>query len=532
MAVINDGKDAAILHPVLERARAELDALREEVDGTIAGLAPGVREACGIQIGQVHQAMALYEGGLQTIGEYFRDGQVSTLARGGEHVRRANFQLNDGLFNLRNQALLAIGPTDIPDYNFIHQLYEKVKTGEIPRDGNFANAVYRTQQQGLLALRQVGQQPASPDRDLMAAAYQRHVEACNMLMAYVKEGREELLEKGMNDLREALTGIRDMIPAMQMKLRTAGPTFSPMANFVINMAMEVAAGRVGDQALKDALDQLRGNFQQLKRQFEGLARGHIESVLIQEEAQKVREALDLEAEAIDEFDRFFEVREGLMLGDACNALVDAMKRLDDAQKAFQEIADREGKILCLRCSHYNERDRRTCDKCGAMLLQAAETGVMSTMVVSEEQTSAPSGDENIPVGENVQRIFLAVNQVAENEISLEQFEAEVEWMDGVVEHYASTVGARPQVKTDTLPAGQREQYEELSALSEQADAEFREAVEYFRDGLNRYRQFLGDQVKDYLVEGTRSIWEANKKLYYVQQMTAELRERAASTQAG
>jgi hypothetical protein len=255
-------------------------------------------------------------------------------------------------------------------------------------------------------------------------------------------------------------------------------------------------------------------------------------VLIQEEAQKVREALDLEAEAIDEFDRFFEVREGLMLGDACNALVDAMKRLDDAQKAFQEIADREGKILCLRCSHYNERDRRTCDKCGAMLLQAAETGVMSTMVVSEEQTSAPSGDENIPVGENVQRIFLAVNQVAENEISLEQFEAEVEWMDGVVEHYASTVGARPQVKTDTLPAGQREQYEELSALSEQADAEFREAVEYFRDGLNRYRQFLGDQVKDYLVEGTRSIWEANKKLYYVQQMTAELRERAASTQAG
>ena len=528
MEVVNEGRDAAILRPVLDRAREELTALREEVGETVQGLQPKVREACMAQIEQVGQAMTLYEGGLTTLEQHFTDGETYTLVRGGELVRRASFLLNDGLFNLRNQALVAMGPTDIPDYNFVHHLYEKVKSGEIERDGNFFNAVDRAQKMASVALNQVSSQPASAERDMVANAYRRNVEACNLLLQYVKEGRPELLEKGIEDFRDTLTQVRDLIPQMQMRMRSAGPTANPMANFVINLAVELAAGNIPDHVLREALEQLKANFENLKRQFESVARGHIDSVLLQEEAAKVREALDLEQAAIDSYERFFESREGLLLGQGSNQLVDAIARLDAAQKAFTEIADREGKILCVRCSHYNERDRGTCGKCGAKLLQPAETSVMSTMEVSEQLSSARGGDENIPVGENIERIFAAVNQVAENEISLEDFEAELAWMEGVVEHYASSVGAKPQIKPDTVPADQREQAEEVSAINQQVDAQFREAVEYFREGLARYRRFLDDQEKDHLVEGTRSVWEANKRLHAVQQMTAPLRDAATS----
>lgn len=528
MEVVNEGGDATLLRPVLDRANEELVALQAEVDETVQGLQPHVREACTAQIQQVHQAMTLYEGGLTTTEQYFTDGETHTLVRGGEMVRRASFLLNDGLFNLRNQALVAMGPTDIPDYNFIHHLYEKVRTGEIERDGNFFNAVDRAQKMARIALGQVSGQPASPERDLLRDAYQRNVGACDMLLAYVKEGRSELLEKGIEDFRHSLTHIRDLIPQMQMRMRTAGPTPNPIANFVINLTVELAAGNIPDHALRDALDQLKANYENLKRQFESVARGHIDSVLIQEEADKVRAALALEEAAIESYERFFEVREGLLLGQASNLLVDAMTQLDAAQKAFTDIADREGKILCVRCSHYNERDRGICGKCGAKLLQAVETSVMSTLEVSEQLSSARGDDENIPVGENIARIFTAVNRVAENEITLEAFDAELTWMEEVVEHYASTVGAQPPVKPDSLPADQREQAEALSALNQQVDAQFREAVEYFRDGLTRYRRFLEDQEKDHLIEGTRSVWEANKRLHAVAQITAPLREAASS----
>lgn len=532
MSVVNDGQNASIIRPVLERANKELANLRVEVSETVEGLQPRIREACTAQIQQVNQAFTLYEGGLTTISSHFADGQTYTLVRGGEIVRRASFQLNDGLFNLRNQALVAMGPTDIPDYNFIHQLYEKVKSGEIERDGNFFHAVDRARRLAQVAMGQVARQPASPERELVRNAYQQNVGACDLLLQFVKEGRPELLEKGIEDFRQSLVAIRDLIPQMQMRLRTAGPTSSPMANFVLSLAVELASGAIPDQVLRDALGQLKANFEDLKRQFEGMARGHIDSVLVQEEAERMREALALEEEAIDTFYRFFEIREGLLLGQASNALIEAIKQLDTAQKAFMEIADREGKTLCVRCSHYNERDRRTCEKCGAKLLQPAETGVMSTLEFSEQLSEAQGASDEIPVGENIERIFMAVNQVAENEISLEQFASELAWMEGVVEHYAASVGTRPLTKTDSVAVDQREHYEHISALNQEADAKFEQAVAYFREGLSRYRTFLEDQDKNHLLEGTRSVWEANKRLHEVQTMTASLRESGSPQDAG
>ncbi|NDD29353.1 MAG: hypothetical protein EB084_13920 [Proteobacteria bacterium] len=528
MEVVNNGKDANILRPVLERANTELASLRAEISETVQGLQPPVREACAPQIQAVGQAVTLYEGGLTTVEQHFTDKQTYTLVRGGELIRRASFLLNDGLFNLRNQALVAMGPSDIPDYNFIHQLYERVRSGEIERDGNFHSAVDRARRLAEIAHQQASQQKPSAERDLLLASYKRNADACGMLLDFVKEGRAELLEKGMEDLRASFTEIRDLIPQIQMRMRTQGPTQSPMANFVINMAVEYASGSIPEQYLRDALDQLKGNFENLRRQFEATARGHIESVLIQEEAARVRTALELEEQALDTYYRFFETREGFLLGTASKQLVEAMQRLDEAQKAFAELADREGKILCVRCSAYNERDRRTCEKCGARLLQPAETGVMSTLEFSEQMSSARSGEEDIPVGENIQRIFKAVNEVAEGHISLEQFEAELNWLEEVVERHAATVGAQPEVKSDAVPADQREQLAGIASLNEQIDAQFKEAVEYFRQGLSRYRCYVDDQEKNHLIEGTRSVWEANKRLHSVQMLSARVRDEAAS----
>lgn len=532
VSVVEQGQDPKILHDVIGKARAELASLRPEIQRTISGLDPNVREACTPQITQVTQAMTLYEGGLDTVKRYFSDGQIQSLTWGGELIRRADIQLHEAMFNLRNAALLAMGPTDIPDYNFIHKLYEMHKRGEVPRDGNFATAIERMWRQATSAVEQAERQPASAERDIVAQAYKVHVDACELLRGYVREGREELLEKGMQDLRTALKSIRDIIPAIQMRLRTSVPTRSPMVNFVINMATELSAGNVADQALRDALDQLKANFEDIRRQFESLAAGAVESVVLREEAARVRDALLLEEAAINQMYRFFDTRQAVLLGDGCQKLVEAMSRLEVAQKTFSEVADREIKTLCLRCGHYNERDRRTCEKCGARIIQSAEAGVASTVVVSEE----PPPEATLPVGENIRRLFTAVNQVIEEKITLNEFENEVAIFEDLVNQYADNVATRPEVDLEAVPEENREQVELAAAIADQVETEFKDAVAFCRDGLARYHGYIAKgQNKNDLAEGTRSIWEANKKLNKVGELTAELqaktKEKPAETDA-
>lgn len=531
VAVLNEGKDASLIQKALEQGRSELGELKAELHGTIEGLEAHVRQAVAPQIQQTEDALGVYEGGLDLMHEFLQTRVSQTLMRGGEWVRRGNIQVNEALYSLRNGALVAMGPTDIPDFNFLHRLYTKVKKGDAPRDANFKMGVERLHENAVMAQRQATALPPSADRDLVLATYRRHVEGLDMLVRFIQNGDEGLLEKGMEEVRKGFEAIREMIPAMHMKQRTQGPTKSPVANFALHLAMELAAGQVSDGAFKDALDQLKGSYEATRREFEATARSHTDSVLLTEEAHKVREALEEEGAAIDMFYRFFDVREGLMLGAASTRLKEAVDRLNESYKTFMEIAEREGKTLCFKCHHYNERDRRTCEKCGAMLIQQAETSVQSTFAVqvgADEGLPSPESEQQVPLYENIARIFDAVNKVTDGQITLEEFQAEIDWMESMVETHANAYTSRPVVKADTVPGEQREAFDELSAATEKAEQDFQEAVAQMREGVSQFRQYMEDGEKDHLVEGTRAVWVANGKLHEVQVAMAPLKDKAMS----
>jgi len=522
--VVEHGESPAALQELVSRARAEMAVLRQEVQSNFDGLDAHVQSACANDFEQVNLSLNVYEDGLVLIELFFQDNNINTLTRGGESVRRGNHLVNEMLLNFRNNALAAMGPTNIPDYNLLHSHYLRVQRGEA-RDRGFANLVDRFWNQCGIAGEEVFGQPPSEVRDTLLALYRRHFEALKLLKKYVEEGREELLEKGMVDVRETFTELRDTLPQMQMKLRSGVPTRMPVVNFVINMAVEVAGGRMGDKVLQDALEQLRDLYNSMNRQFESVARGHIDSVLISEEAQKVRAAFEEMSTAIGYLDRYFDERRAELLLAGSNALVAAADQLHRSYETFQEIADREGKTLCVKCSHYNEKSRRTCEKCGAMLLQAAETGVASTFQyqVGDAPAEGAGGDGEIPMPDNVRRIFEAVNKVAEAEISLEDFATEIAWLEGVVEEHSHAY-TRPVINIDTVPAEKKEEVRRLMALNLEAERELQEGADSFRRGLALYRQFIDDANKDNLTEGTRIIWEGARLLHSVQQKMAPLKE--------
>ncbi|MBM3466137.1 MAG: hypothetical protein FJX76_28960, partial [Armatimonadetes bacterium] len=279
--VVEHGESPAALQELVSRARAEMAVLRQEVQSNFDGLDAHVQSACANDFEQVNLSLNVYEDGLVLIELFFQDNNINTLTRGGESVRRGNHLVNEMLLNFRNNALAAMGPTNIPDYNLLHSHYLRVQRGEA-RDRGFANLVDRFWNQCGIAGEEVFGQPPSEVRDTLLALYRRHFEALKLLKKYVEEGREELLEKGMVDVRETFTELRDTLPQMQMKLRSGVPTRMPVVNFVINMAVEVAGGRMGDKVLQDALEQLRDLYNSMNRQFESVARGHIDSVLISE----------------------------------------------------------------------------------------------------------------------------------------------------------------------------------------------------------------------------------------------------------
>lgn len=523
VGVLEQGWDPSILRDVVERSRTELVSLWDEVEATAAGLAPSVQSASAPQVAAIAQAIAVYGNGLALIEQYLGDGQAITLSRGAEFVRRASIQLDQGLADLRNAALAAMGPSDMPDYNALHRVYARHVELGVDADDVMARAVERMSDQADTSISQAQELPASPERETLLTHYKNHLRACQVLLGHVKAGRLDLLERAMRDLEQALLAVRDAIPRIRMSLRTASPTRSPMVNYVIAMVGDLVRGNVTDQALRDALDQLDASFQVTRRQFEGIASSYSGSATMQEEAERVLEAFALEETAIQQLYTFFESRDGVLLGDSCRKLEDAMRQLDTSQASFMALAEREGKIPCMRCGVYNEGDHRRCSSCGGALIQSSESLPSSTFQFVEHPDAARVATD-APVGENVGILLVAVNRVAEGAISPEEFEREITRFEGTLEAHANPPRNYPLVQVESLPADQRARYEQALDACVRADDEFREGLDQLRLGLQLYRAFLADPQTIHLEEGTRHIWEGNGKMHEVQQISRTVRE--------
>lgn len=519
-----DGKiDANKMREVLETSRTSLAQIQAEFEGDFADLDPKVQEGAGAEAQMVRKFFGDWANAFEAVEKGIQTGAQFDLISAGEMVKRCSEGVNYALECYTNKALYEMGPTEIPNLNLLIRTVEEVKQGatqdKLKKIIADEYVTIEGAKQEIKFERRVLQ---FPEQETLLAAYDELQQGITKIGFFTKEGDEKLLDEGMEICMEAYPKVKNLIPQVNYKRMVQEPTESPTANLLINMIVQLRKGTINDQVFTEALKETEQEFIQMKNQFDGLTR--LDTGGYDEEVSDTERGIQLFQEALEDCYVFLESREGLFLEQAEKELKEAAEILHKSLNFFNELADREGKTPCVRCGHYNAPDRKTCEKCGAIVPKAADQVTRSTIQLREgqEQTMVEQDDDNV-VPENLAKMFKAVKDVSEGKITLEEFEDTINWLHDIMEdHKATGFSPLPSVNTENLSEEEAEIAEEVLEDSKQIKVLFEEGYRDWEDGLEYFLDYVDTEDPAMLEKGMQIMWEGNKKLNKLQRIAENM----------
>jgi tetratricopeptide (TPR) repeat protein len=526
--VLEDRKDSSALAESVQIARHDLGQMQSEFEEIVSEQPQNIQAECAKEVEYAMECFKSYQEALDILEHYFKSADKFEIVRGAEKVRGISALLDAAFFNYRNRSLIAMGPTAIPILNLVlatHKSLVEASNDDIPMLAEklltIVQREYITVGRGLVELRRFN---LIPEEELLKLAYEDHQQACLAIKDNVQAMEIEPLQASIESYSGVAARIYDLIPAVNLKRMTAMPTTSPQANLVLNLAKTLVMGTGAEEEMfLEALKGLEESFNNTKMQFEAVRRSPTDSVLVKEEMENAQKAIEAYEDAIMDFYKFLEVRDTLLLTQACVKLDEAVKLISKSGEAFQDIAEREGKTPCIRCSHYNPPDRKTCEKCGAVLPVSSELQTSRTFELEESSEGKPQ-EEDIQMTEHIYRLFDAVNKVSEGQIPMEEFVEVVNEMEQKVLEGKKAYGPLPTINIDSLKPEQKEQATSVRDMLEEAKEIFKEATDDLLTGITFFKQYIEKGDKNNLVSGVQIIWQGVGKLQKVDRATEVIKK--------
>ncbi|MFP4497525.1 MAG: hypothetical protein ACLFQV_04880 [Vulcanimicrobiota bacterium] len=522
MDVIDEKIDDDELKEILKDSRESLEAIKQDFADSINGLAPEVKEGAGKELQLVYKFHNDWENAFQAVEDYFETKQKFDLIKAGEMVKRCSEGMNLAIEMFTNQALMVMGPTDIPHLNLLIDSAREVVEEGAPLD----KLKKVTADEFIMAegakkeLEFERKHYQYTEQELLIKAYNELQEAITRIGHFIKDGKKEMLDKGLEECKIVYPKIRELISLVSYKRMTIGPTNSPQANILLNMAEGIKKGSVNLELFTTTLKETEEDYQEIAGRFQAITAESPDKASVQEEIEKTMEGLELYSEAIRSFYIFLDSNEGLYLEEGAKELKQAMDILDKSREFFEDLSEREGKTPCAKCGVYNDPDKRYCVKCGTILPKAAGYTPTSTFGLAEGGGAAEGLPQDQGVPENLQVMFQAVNDVSEGKISLEEFAETINWMEGILAENQDGFKAIPKVDKSKLKENEVEIAEKLEADMIQAKELFEEAYRDWEESLDLFAEYLEVEDNSLLTEGVRIMWEGNKKLNKVQALAA------------
>jgi len=526
--VINGHLDNARLAEVIESSRKSITEHEEAFHGTLDALTPEVREICQPLIESADDLLAGLHRSCDLAAQYIESGDQQLLYDAGQLAQAGSVQLNILFFELRNTALRAQGPTDIPNLNLILQAWEHCKT-DLKQGEGLRGLIEAERLASIGQLRDIEQAPKTDEIELLNKAWDTHLRCMNRMAIAFDADKLADVAKEIENCKTTFERIKEVMPAAQMSQRTVGPTPDPQANLVISLAQDVENLRIHESVLVEALNDLYKALVDMRTEFEKAATTATDSVLVQEEIDRAREAIELQDTALREFAEFLQNREVLVMHSAVAKLERSAIALYECYEQFQSIADREGKTVCVRCSHYNPSNRKNCEKCGAGLPVMATTNPASSIDAREGEPAGVGAAQGPVLTENMVRIYTAVNKVHEGEITKEQFLKEVEWFEGLLEKSSSWDQEEPDL--DAVSDEERPQAEAVLKALDEAEEMFRQGWQELQSACEHWRSYVESEVRAELEEGVRQADAGSRKIAMVRAAVKPGAAAAASSEA-
>lgn len=418
------------------------------------------------------------------------------------------------------------GPTDMPLFNALFKMKEGYLEGGIEGDqlrDALTNVVAMTKEAIKELLAAEGEQP--PQRDGLVKAYENQLESLSQIDETVSAGGDsDQVEAAFQQLLTTSNGVKEAMSSLNDALMGSGPCRMARTNILLSALNAMRTEGLSPDAFSDSLEIFENEIREERARFLELAGLPGQTEAVQQEIEGVREAFDLHDDAIALFhDILNGDAEEAEFENAKSALIDASEMLSDRKEALETLGESEGKISCVRCGALNDPTFRVCGKCGAQLPQQAGAGVASTVSYQEDDGQASTGEGELEMTDNLERLFTKVNEIAEERCSDEEFEEVLIWMDGLIRGAQSTMPEVPNL------LGGQNVTEDLASKIEM----LHEALEDERNSmmlgmgevqaaLGTLQSFLENRDKEVLIAGVRQVRDGALKMQNANRELAEI----------
>ena len=436
------------------------------------------------------------------------------------------------------QAQFADGPTDMPLFNARFKMKEGFMKGGVQAEQlqqALAGIVDMTKKAIEELLAAEGDQP--PQRDGLVKAYEEQIQSLEQVEQAVEAGDKKKLEAVFGQLLATSNGVKEAIGSLNAALMSDGPCRLERTNILLSAADTYLQGGIGADAFAESLDLFEVDLREESNKFQELAAMPNDSEAVQQEIEGVKEAYELHEDALALFHEILEGEaEPAEFANAKKTLIEASEKLSDHKEALTTIGENEGKISCVRCGTMNEPGSRVCNSCGAQLPQ--QTNVQSTMSYQESDGAADFGGE-LEITTNLERLFHAINEMAEERCSDDEFEEVLVWMDNLLANAQATMPEVPNMAPH--PEFNEEAVQKIELVAEdlhEQRAMMLAGIQEFRVALMTLQSFFQTRDKDTLIQGVREVkgaaikmQQAEKSLNIIQKSIEEATRRAAEAEA-
>lgn len=431
------------------------------------------------------------------------------------------------------QSQLQDGPTDMPLFNALFKMKEGYLKGGVGGEQlqqALAGIVDMTKKAIEELLKAEGEQP--PQRDGLVRAYEEQIQSLELIGQTVKVGDKQGLEAVFQQLLATSNGVKEAMGSLNQALMSKGPCRLARTNILLSAADTYLQGGIGVDAFSESLDLFEADLREESTKFQELAAMPNRSEAVQKEVEGVKEAYELHEDALALFHEILEGEaEPEEFANARKILIEASEKLSDHKEALVSLGENEGKVTCVRCGERNEPGSRVCSKCGAQLPQQAN--VQSTMSYQESDGAADFGSD-LEITSNLERLFLAINDVAEEKSSDEEFEEVLLWMDNLLANAQATMPEVPNLTPH--PDFDEEAVKQIEMVAEDLHDQrgvMLGGIADFRVALGTLQSFFESRDKETLMQGVREVraaalkmQQAEKALNFINQSLAEATRKA------
>lgn len=478
------------LKGMIEAARPDLDSHQSGFGKIVEDLTDQQRERCRELIDFCFQVLGDLVSSLDDAMTALEEQDRNGVFIAGDDLARNSFQLNQAFAEFRNQALVALGPSLIPNYNLLLARREDYLSE--PSEANstlFLEAIDSERIVVYHSLEDLAKEPDLTEVSTLINVFRDHMACLNSLAETLEsDGKDGEYDFLFAELGKSFGELNSLVPAVSMKLRTQGQTEYPDLNYLLNLMEDASQGNIGDGPLAAAMEAVVESFQSTRDDLEA-ASGKLESASANDEIGAILESFEEFEDGMEALDRFLEERDRSLLAESKGCLLDFAKKMSTHQARLKEIEEQIGKVMCPKCGAYNDTTCRRCTSCGGVLPQNLGSQELSTFQ-AKEKGALEEPEREIFVTANLEKIYQAVNDVSAGRIDTDAFMVEVERFENIVEANVSAVPAEPE------DGGAN-----VSTLYDK----FEEGIESLRKALDLFRSYPETKSEETLTEAVLSM---------------------------